>query len=293
VYSNKISEHTAIGCAIFYRGDRLQRVEPPEVVDLTQGWRAYADLTAVADRKTPAALQVSIREIYVCNTYDTYGYIRIRAYVDLATVADRKTPAALKVSTREIYVYVCIMYTDICVCYMRCSHQDPCHSPSICNRNIHIYTYNTHRYIRTLYPVLTADRKTPAALQLTKALERSTTMAQVLLLTPVANSATNSGANRQILCAVNTHLFGHPDATHVRVFQAATLMRHVERVFRRHAGVHACVCVCVCVCVCTYINTICMYTCMQYVHTYYIHACIQTCMHAYIRMVIRHIHTEK
>ena len=77
MYSNKISEHTAIGCAIFYRGDRLQRVEPPEVVDLTQGWRAYADLTAVADRKTPAALQVSIR---------------------------------------EICVYVCMMCTDICVC---------------------------------------------------------------------------------------------------------------------------------------------------------------------------------
>jgi hypothetical protein len=127
VYSNKMSEHTAIGCAIFYRGDRLQRVEPPEVVDLTNGWRAYADLTAVADRKTPAALQVSIRELYVGNTCDVYGYIRIMydvyaAVADLAAVAARKkTPAALQVSIRELYIYMCKMYTGIStMCVARC-----------------------------------------------------------------------------------------------------------------------------------------------------------------------------
>jgi len=58
-------------------------------------------------------------------------------------------------------------------------------------------------------------------------------MAQLLLLVPSAQGS-GGGAARAPLCVVNTHLFGHPDATHVRLFQAATLMRHVERVAERY-----------------------------------------------------------
>jgi hypothetical protein len=103
-----------------------------------------------------------------------------------------------------------------------------------------------------------ASSASAAARQMVKALERSTTMAQVLLLAPTAAAAAGAaaatggaegaargaaggaaGASRPVLCVVNTHLFGHPDATHVRLFQSATFMRHVERVAARHAAAAA------------------------------------------------------
>ena len=65
--------------------------------------------------------------------------------------------------------------------------------------------------------------------------QRSTTMAQVLLLAPVSTRSTGEGP-RPTLCVVNTHLFGHPDATHVRLFQALSFMRHVERISGRFAA---------------------------------------------------------
>lgn len=69
-------------------------------------------------------------------------------------------------------------------------------------------------------------------------------MAQVVLLAPASGSPTAQAAaslssasgRRPALCVVNTHLFGHPDATHVRLFQTATFMRHVERISKRYAG---------------------------------------------------------
>ena len=56
-------------------------------------------------------------------------------------------------------------------------------------------------------------------------------MAQLLLLRPVGAAAggdKSAGEASRVVCVVNTHLFGHPDATHVRLFQAACVMRRVE-----------------------------------------------------------------
>ena len=36
------------------------------------------------------------------------------------------------------------------------------------------------------------------------------------------------GGEKRELWMLNTHLFGHPDATHVRLVQACTLMRQVS-----------------------------------------------------------------
>lgn len=71
--------------------------------------------------------------------------------------------------------------------------------------------------------------------------QRSTSMAQVVLLapasgSPTAQAAASASGRRPALCVVNTHLFGHPDATHVRLFQTATFMRHIERISGRYAG---------------------------------------------------------
>ena len=61
-------------------------------------------------------------------------------------------------------------------------------------------------------------------------------MAQMLLLTPAGAAAgrdTRAGEASPVVCVVNTHLFGHPDATHVRLFQAACVMRRLEALAAR------------------------------------------------------------
>lgn len=58
VYANKVSQHTPIGCATFYLKERFEPVAPPEILDLTQGWRAHEDMAAVASSRSPAALQL-------------------------------------------------------------------------------------------------------------------------------------------------------------------------------------------------------------------------------------------
>jgi mRNA deadenylase 3'-5' endonuclease subunit Ccr4 len=61
------------------------------------------------------------------------------------------------------------------------------------------------------------------AARLKRGLERSTTVAQAMLLESVGE-----GAPRR-LWLLNTHLFGHPDATHVRLVQVCSLMRKAAR----------------------------------------------------------------
>jgi mRNA deadenylase 3'-5' endonuclease subunit Ccr4 len=58
VYANKVTKHTPIGCATFYLKDCFEPVAAPEILDLTQGWRAHEDMAAIASSRSPAALQL-------------------------------------------------------------------------------------------------------------------------------------------------------------------------------------------------------------------------------------------
>ena len=77
----------------------------------------------------------------------------------------------------------------------------------------------------------------PSRVDMKAALERSTTIAQVVMLQEV-------GFGGRKVCVVNTHLFGHPDATHVRLVQSAVLARRVEILLARESWSQAAVLVC-------------------------------------------------
>ena len=59
VYANKMTPHTPIGCATFFRRSRLQLLQPPEVIDLTQSWRQHPDLAAVATGTSAASCDLA------------------------------------------------------------------------------------------------------------------------------------------------------------------------------------------------------------------------------------------